>query len=169
MIICVECDTRNYEGILFCEECGFPLTGMDITARKIKKTTKFSTENGLAVPHPTWGNTVLEDGGNVVMHFQADNVHVHLEQQTEVVLGRADGRTHTYPDLDLTPYGAIENGVSRMHAAIRRNEDALLLIDLGSANGTFVNGQKVAPKTPLILRDGDEVRLGRLVSHIYFE
>jgi pSer/pThr/pTyr-binding forkhead associated (FHA) protein len=143
--------------------------GMDITMRQIKKTEKFATNAGLKVPHPTWGTAVLKDSSTVVIHFQGDNTHVNLQPQAEIVLGRADERTHTYPDLDLTPHGAIENGVSRTHAAIRRSEDKLLLFDLGSSNGTFVNGQKVSPESPLILRDGDEIRFGKLVSHIYFE
>jgi pSer/pThr/pTyr-binding forkhead associated (FHA) protein len=73
------------------------------------------------------------------------------------------------PDFDLTPFGALENGVSRMHATIERSEDTLTIMDMGSANGTHLNGQKLVPNQPRILRDGDEIRLGKLVAHIYFK
>lgn len=50
--------------------------------------------------------------------------------------------------------------VSRQHARIRLQEDAFLLYDLGSANGTTVNGEPVAD--PRTLRDGDVVAFGEV-------
>ena len=47
---------------------------------------------------------------------------------------------------------------SRLHAEIRRENDQVLLVDNGSANGTFVNGQRVT--SPLALHIGDIVRIG---------
>jgi pSer/pThr/pTyr-binding forkhead associated (FHA) protein len=52
---------------------------------------------------------------------------------------------------------------------IRRGEDTLTLVDLGSTNGTHLNGQRLIPNQPRVLRDGDEVRLGKLVFHIFFK
>ncbi|MFZ2616967.1 MAG: FHA domain-containing protein, partial [Anaerolineae bacterium] len=50
--------------------------------------------------------------------------------------------------------------VSRQHARIRLQDDKFMLFDLGSANGTFVNGQKV--EQPRALADGDVVRFGEV-------
>lgn len=47
---------------------------------------------------------------------------------------------------------------SRLHAEIRRENDQVLLVDNGSANGTFVNGQRVSGT--LRLQPGDVVRIG---------
>lgn len=61
----------------------------------------------------------------------------------------------------------LENpGVSRRHAVIRAEGDRVLIEDLGSANGSFVNGQKV--EAPLELKDGDEIQIvkHRLVYRI---
>jgi DNA-binding winged helix-turn-helix (wHTH) protein len=51
-------------------------------------------------------------------------------------------------------------GVSRRHARIRVGEGGAVLEDLGSKNGTFCRGVRVA--APVALEDGDEIRLGRI-------
>ncbi|MBE2267693.1 MAG: FHA domain-containing protein, partial [Anaerolinea sp.] len=86
-----------------------------------------------------------------------------------VLIGRTDVDNKVIPDIDLAPYGAVEKGVSRIHAAILRTEEALIIMDKGSANGTHLNGQRLVPQQPRVLRDGDEIRLGRLVARIYFK
>jgi pSer/pThr/pTyr-binding forkhead associated (FHA) protein len=50
--------------------------------------------------------------------------------------------------------------VSRQHARIRLEEDKFLLFDLGSANGTFVNGQRL--EQPVTLAENDVVRFGEI-------
>ncbi len=62
-------------------------------------------------------------------------------------LGRA-------PENDLV---IEDHNLSRTHAKILRQKQGFVLMDLGSTNGTYVNGQKVAQA---ILRDGDEVAVG---------
>jgi hypothetical protein len=65
-----------------------------------------------------------------------------------VILGRGT-------DCDLR---LVDPGVSRHHAEIRVEDDEVVLVDLGSTNGTFVNGQPVR-RVPLT--DGTRVTLGR--------
>jgi hypothetical protein len=52
-----------------------------------------------------------------------------------------------------------DKSVSRRHALVERRGDAWHVVDQGSANGTFVNGQQIAEAE---LRDGQELRLGTL-------
>jgi pSer/pThr/pTyr-binding forkhead associated (FHA) protein len=52
----------------------------------------------------------------------------------------------------------VDPGVSRHHAEIRVEGPEIVLVDLGSTNGTFVNGQPVRRVT---LSDGARVTLGR--------
>src|SRR5215213_7838046 len=54
--------------------------------------------------------------------------------------------------------------VSRRHATIRDQGGSLAIEDLGSTNGTFVNGSRITAVT--VLKDGDEVRLGNTVWSI---
>lgn len=85
-----------------------------------------------------------------------------LAGKATVVLGREDAPSNSFPDIDLTPYGAEEGGVSRLHARLIQSGDIWTIEDLESTNSTFVNHKRIAPKTPTPLNDGDEIRLGRV-------
>jgi adenylate cyclase len=50
--------------------------------------------------------------------------------------------------------------VSRMHATVRKTDGGVILRDLGSGNGTFVNGQRIAPNVDVKLKGEDQVKLG---------
>lgn len=66
-------------------------------------------------------------------------------------------------DIGRTQTNAVviaDATVSRQHARIRLQDDKFMLFDLGSANGTFVNGQRV--EQPYALTDGDVVRFGEV-------
>jgi pSer/pThr/pTyr-binding forkhead associated (FHA) protein len=65
-----------------------------------------------------------------------------------IILGRGT-------DCDLR---LVDPGVSRHHAEIRVEDGEVVLVDLGSTNGTFVNGQ---PVRRIALTDGTRVTLGR--------
>ncbi|HWE36019.1 MAG TPA: GGDEF domain-containing protein [Isosphaeraceae bacterium] len=57
-----------------------------------------------------------------------------------------------------------ESSISRHHAALKADDDGhVRLVDLGSTNGTYLNGERVAPHTPILLRDGDRIRFGAAV------
>ena len=76
-------------------------------------------------------------------------------EQDEVVLGRESG-------VDIL----IDSpGISRRHARIFVENDQYTLEDLGSSNGTFLNGERLRGR--LGLKHGDEIRLGRTVALIY--
>src|SRR5262245_50505311 len=57
-----------------------------------------------------------------------------------------------------------ENSISRHHAFLGIEDGGVArLTDLGSTNGTFVNGHRIGPHGPVVLCDGDRVRLGASV------
>lgn len=72
----------------------------------------------------------------------------------ELTVGRAAGCTVTLDD----------NYVSQLHARVFRRDGALLVEDLGSTNGTYVNGQKLNGSVPL--KRGDRVRIGGTVLEV---
>jgi hypothetical protein len=57
--------------------------------------------------------------------------------------------------------------VSRKHARLRRTEAGYTIEDLGSTNGTFVNGARITRAVPLA--DGDRVSLGETIQLVYQE
>lgn len=89
-------------------------------------------------------------------------------QVNELVIGRRDPFNGGTPDIDLDEYNALDQGVSRRHATIVRRGTSLQIVDSGTRNGSFLNGQRLIPSQPRILRDGDELRLGKIVLHISF-
>ena len=58
-------------------------------------------------------------------------------------------------------------GVSRQHAAIRKDSDGFWISDLGSRNGTFVNGEQVGSE-PRMLNNWDRIELGGMDDHWVF-
>jgi len=68
-----------------------------------------------------------------------------------IVLGRDDR---------LGPPFSTDEFVSRNHVWVRRRNDGVEVTDLGSANGTYVNGTRV--RMPTRLQDSDVLRIGRI-------
>ncbi len=75
-------------------------------------------------------------------------------------IGRPDAETGTYPDIEVE----LDDGVSRRHAEVRQEGDSVYLVDLGSTNGTILNGEMLAPNQPARLMRGDRIRIGERVE-----
>jgi hypothetical protein len=76
-----------------------------------------------------------------------------LGTQPEIIVGRSS-------DLDMV---LVEDMVSRRHARITVNEAMIQIEDLGSTNGTFVNGEKIARAS---LKEGDRVLIGTSILKV---
>src|SRR5258706_2872234 len=84
----------------------------------------------------------------------------------QVMLGRQGGKTNrTY--IDLGSHGSFDKGGSRNHASIKQVNKRFMIEDMGSSNGTFVNGRGLKPHEVYPITNGDEVRLGELRMHVY--
>ncbi len=94
---------------------------------------------------------------------------VGMEVSDQIIIGRADPPAGFFPDLDLTPYGGLDGGVSRRHVRIMQGEDRQLYIeDMGSTNGTRLNGFELKRGEKYKLNDGDEIELGRVRMVVRF-
>ena len=91
---------------------------------------------------------------------------VGLPAAAQAIIGRADPVSQFRPDLDLTAFGALEQGVGRRHARLFIQDGQIQIEDLESTNGTLVNGQRLSAHRPQALRDGDQIQLGRMVLRI---
>lgn len=56
-----------------------------------------------------------------------------------------------------------EQGLSRQHARFERTAEGWMVTDLGSTNGTFLNGQRLQAQQPYLLRPGDRLEMGGAV------
>lgn len=111
------------------------------------------------VPNPT------SDPNQPVWRIRLDltfdsNLHLGLDVNGEVVLGRnQEGAAFE----ELAKAVDVEQfGVSRKHALLRPADSKLFVLDLGSTNGTWVNGRSIGVNMPTSLNNGDLLRLGRL-------
>lgn len=120
---------------------------------------------------PRWGTARFGSRTNLLIYVRGIQQPFVFDAGTvnELVIGRYDPDTNHSPEIDLQNYGANEKGVSRRHATIIRRDGSLSIVDQGSHNGTYLNGQRLVAHQPRILRDGDDVRLGHLVLRIKFE
>lgn len=98
----------------------------------------------------------------IEIHTEGMSASIKLRLEQPKVIGRADNKSDHQPDIDLGPYGAEEAGVSRRHVHLSADETALYITDLHSGNGTFLNGTRLEPEKPHLLKHNDELRLGRL-------
>lgn len=162
MIICPNCGNKELPGALYCKECGTPFTVVSrdptMTIPSTLADDLYEEEADLAdqeVP-PTPGDASLSlflvDTGEVIQ----------LEGLPEYTLGRSAEDQPLLPDVDLAPYHAYEYGVSRLHASIKLSQPYALLTDFDSANGTLLNGQKLAPNKPYPITHGDIFSLGKM-------
>lgn len=104
----------------------------------------------------------------IILIIRGMTEQIYLKDNLSITLGRADHKSTTRPDIDLTRFGAAERGVSREHARLEFKEGRLYIIDLGSTNGSFFRGERLTPNQPQILRRGDEFILGRLAVQVMF-
>jgi pSer/pThr/pTyr-binding forkhead associated (FHA) protein len=96
--------------------------------------------------------------------IKASNVSLPIPPgKTTIVIGREDPVSAIFPDIDLDPHGGLESGVGRQHAQITLQSGSLFVEDLSSVNGSYLNRQRIPPRQPEALHDGDEIRLGKLV------
>jgi len=163
MIQCPDCGFANFAGSAFCAECGYTLIpaetqtvpGTDLGRSAGAPGPRWSSP-GIAPPADNWATLHLLDSGQLLP----------LAARNEFTLGRAVEGQPVMPDIDLAPYQAFGRGVSRLHAIIKRGIDDIWIMDLESANGTFVNGRRLELNEECALSNGDVVALGALEIQI---
>jgi len=80
-------------------------------------------------------------------------------------IGRGSPHDIEKPDIDLNPYESIKT-VSRNHATLSIKNGGVMLTDVGSSNGTFVDGKRLKPNIAAKIESGTMVRFGALIVQI---
>jgi pSer/pThr/pTyr-binding forkhead associated (FHA) protein len=147
---------------LFCTECGVYLpTGGPLGTEPIPE------QDLPATMAQTWDSESGErpaERRDIVLRIQVVSTgrQVQLPSAEQVHIGRLDAAHGIFPDVDLSPDGGLEGGVSRRHCKIWQGEGEYFIEDLGSANGTYLNGERLTPYLPHSLEDGDDLQLGQV-------
>ena len=167
---CSVCGHVNRPGILVCENCGTNLaTGREasVGTKEIGQEEKISESQEVMIN--TAGTLRFEDNMMLRLEIEGAPTPIVIYPKSETSLGRRDPGTGVAPDIDLTAYAGYRKGVSRNHAMLRLKEKRLELYDLGSSNGTLINGVRLSAHQPHLLRDGDEITLGKMVIRVLFQ
>ena len=110
------------------------------------------TEGGVAQPERRSCVPVPPGTSICVLQGFYEGLEVPVDRDW-MVIGRGRGA-----DVVLA-----ERTISRAHAAIGFDEDTYFVQDLGSTNGTLVNGTREEKRA---LTDGDEIQMGKLILRI---
>jgi hypothetical protein len=114
------------------------------------------------------GTATLGDARELIFIVRGMLERFWMYQHHEIKLGRFEPIGRQTNELDLTPYGAADRGVTRFHARIHIENNHLFITDMNSTNGTYLGGVKVAVHTPTVLRKGAELMLGRLPIQVMY-
>jgi len=168
MTRCPECNHENILDLPICEQCyAFMSDHPHNDSTTDEDANLLLALSAAPKSHHDKHNGLLGDD-DIALYVDPVEKPIILRVPNELVLGRSvHGSPPGQPRLDLAPYGGLEAGVSRLHALIRRAKH-MQIVDLGSTNGTWLNGTRLAPYVAKTLRAGDRIRLARLWVTVYF-
>ena len=171
---CPSCGAQNPAGEAYCANCGVSLLGAPAPAAVGANPASVIPPASTPIAAPPAQEPVMAPAApsaipaapaamSARLIVEADNQEFDLSGKDNVVVGREDAVSNIFPDVDLTPHGGEEGGVSRLHARIFIESGQYMIEDENSTNFTFVNRQRLAGKTPTPLHDNDEIKLGRVL------
>ena len=168
MQICNNCQSKQFDGTIFCSECGANL----IPAIRRETTMSLGQRGptGQLDPEPITIPSPAEapGGPQITLVIMNSGRRINLVIGDDLLIGRKDNARGIFPDVDLGLDGGYDSGVSRRHAILAYKNSLYTVEDLGSANGTFVNGKRLAPQTPAPIESGDELKCGTLLIRVEF-
>ncbi len=167
MILCPTCRHQNLPGALFCSECGAQLaTTQALTTRSLSRPPTDALDVPLNMDYqqatkPSGTETVENVDIVVALHLMEAGRMINLTGKLDYTIGRISEGQPILPDVDLSPYDAYSQGVSRLHVTLKISQHHVSIMDLGSSNGTRVNGQKIVPHVEYPITHGDIIALGK--------
>ncbi len=157
MPYCSQCGSQNSDNARFCSQCGSPLAAAGEAAPS--DSTATITFGGPA--------STDQDERSSLNAADAAAVDALPSGSALLVVQRGPGAGSRYLlDTDLSTVGRHPESdifldditVSRRHVEFRREQSTFRLHDVGSLNGTYLNGDRVDDAE---LQSGDEVRIGK--------
>jgi hypothetical protein len=131
-----------------------------IPTRQLRRSSKNTDKLSEEIRH--------KDDREIILVIRGIIERFVIPKDRKLMLGRSNARMRFVPDIDLTPYGALDRGVSRAHAQIWIENGDLYIEDMESTNGTYINNEPVPPNQPKRVTSGNELMLGRLAIQVLF-
>jgi pSer/pThr/pTyr-binding forkhead associated (FHA) protein len=170
MVKCQFCQTLHVDNTIFCSECGHYLLETKSRETDPLETADMSWQNlPIVEVDPT---SALQRGSeSLAIRLRIGPDKRELEMPLNVIthLGRVDAAASVFPEVDLSGFSDSSYGVSRRHARIMKQSGMVVVEDMGSINGTYVNGKRLDPYLPETLNDGDILHLGKLQIEIQIQ
>jgi pSer/pThr/pTyr-binding forkhead associated (FHA) protein len=161
---CMYCNAAYEQNELYCANCGFLLP--HVLGEEANQTRSVTNTGGNPLDLQ-WGTGYFHHRAKLFLRIEdTDTVFPVPIATPSVILGRKGEGESAF--VDLTPYGAADLGVSRRHVRIERARDILQVIDLQSANGTYLNRDRLIPGSAYTLRNRAVLQLGKMILRIQF-
>ena len=142
-LICTRCSHPNSEASNYCSSCGFDL----------HRNYEEPTSEHEAVS--------IDEADEALVNEHVGDVTATFVVKRGAKAGARYGVTESLTTIGRHPESDIfldDVTVSRRHAEVHRDGDAILLNDVGSLNGTYLNRSRIDSGS---LRSGDEVQIGK--------
>lgn len=167
MIKCPLCQTTHVANTVFCDECGHCLL---VEENRETDPLDFAAIGWVGGPphhsQITPADQEITKSPLLRLKIGGANREIEISLNKCINLGRIDPGASIFPEIDLTGEGDFAKSVSRRHAGIFRQSGVVVIEDLASINGTFINGNRLVPYLPETLNDGDVLQLGRLLIEV---
>jgi CRP-like cAMP-binding protein len=138
-------------------------------SRRLRETTKLLEQSTGIAPALDDASDILAKEGerHEIYRLTTDaGEEFFLNREGETTIGRIDPVTGIRPDIDLANLDT-QRSVSRRHAKIVNSGPGFQVVEeIGTMNGTFVNGLRIQTGTPVTVKDGDRIRCG-LVDMVF--
>ena len=155
-VMCPACGHYSAPDIPQCSFCGEPLGTREILiTRELTHVPQI-----LSGDRP--GQDYFAPDANVVLQFLPSGQVLSLNLECPVILGRAGGSFDDVEYIDLRDLNAMRHGVSRQHCQFRREGQQLVVTDLHTTNGTYLNDRRLEAGRDAIVLHGDKLILGTL-------
>lgn len=161
MILCLNCQHHDITGALFCSECGRKLIAVTDDSTQTAQYAQENSSSTDSMRSTAFPPSQFDTVEGLSLFLMNNEQLVHLTGKSEYTIGRATDDQPVVPDVDLTPYGAYDFGISRLHATITVGE-LITIRDMGSINGTCLNGRQIQPHSSHTLVHGDVLTLGKI-------
>ena len=181
LLKCPFCSQDNLVGAQFCDNCGASLkqgsqiqkyvaaarlepapSPTPIFPSRHKAAPTPAAPAYAAAPTPVAPAYAAASTGGYASFTDSDSGRVFCLNSDKILLGRGPGQLDDGLKLD---FEGLRGGatVSKRHALLRHDVTGVFIEDVGSGNGTFINGERLPQGIERGLNNGDRLRLGAVL------